>query len=81
MHFLAMFKDDENIVTQAEFTAGCKYVDSLKVWGSDYLSDAGFAFNSDDAMIKGLLTLATSHTEEQTWDLKVRKAVLGFLNG
>ena len=27
MHFLAMFKDDENIVTQAEFTAGCKYVD------------------------------------------------------
>jgi hypothetical protein len=32
-------------------------------------------------MIKGLLTLATSHTEEQTWDLKVRKAVLGFLNG
>ncbi|WP_244808432.1 hypothetical protein [Caballeronia zhejiangensis] len=81
MHFLAMFKDDESIVTQAEFTAGGKYVDSLKVWGSDYLSDAGFAFDSDDAMIKGLLTLATSHKEEQTWDLKVRKAVLGFLNG
>ncbi|KXU82844.1 hypothetical protein CR51_42585 [Caballeronia megalochromosomata] len=80
MHFLAMFKDDETIVTQAEFSAGCKYVDNLKVWGSSYLSDAGFAFKSDDAMISGLLTLATSHTEEQTWDLKLRKAILGFLN-
>jgi hypothetical protein len=80
MHFLAMYKDDETIVTQAEFTAGCKYVDSLKVWGSSYLGDAGFAFKSDDAMIKGLLTLAASHAKEQTWDLKLRKAVLGFLN-
>jgi hypothetical protein len=80
MHFLAMFKDDETIITQAEFTAGCKYVDNLKVWGSSYLGDAGFAFKSEDAMITGLLTLAQSHTEEQTWDLKLRKAVLGFLN-
>jgi hypothetical protein len=80
MHFLAMFKDDETIITQAEFTAGCKYVDSLKVWGSSYLGDAGFAFKSDDAMITGLLKLAESHTEQQTWDLKLRKAVLGFLN-
>ncbi|SAL80480.1 hypothetical protein AWB74_05731 [Caballeronia arvi] len=81
MHFLAMFKDNETIVTQTEFTAGCKYVDDLKVWGSNYLGDAGFAFKSDDATIKGLLTLAASHTEVQTWDLKLRKAVLGFLNG
>ena len=80
MHFLAMFKDDETIITQAEFTAGCKYIDNLKVWGSSYLSDSGFAFSSDEAMITGLLTLASSHTEEQTWDLKLRKAVLGFLN-
>ncbi|WP_277183896.1 hypothetical protein [Caballeronia sp. BR00000012568055] len=81
MHFLTMFKDDESVVTQAEFTAGCKYVDGLKIWGSDYLNDAGFSFNSDDAMVTGLLKLAASHTEEQTWDLKIRKAVLGFLNG
>ena len=81
MHFLSMFKDNENIITQAEFTAGCKYIDNLKIWGSDYLGDAGFAFKSDDAMIKGLLTLATSHKEVQTWDLKLRKAILGFLNG
>jgi hypothetical protein len=80
MHFLAMFKDDETIITQAAYTAGCKYVDSLKVWGSSYLGDAGFAFKSDDAMISGLLTLAANHAQEQTWDLKLRKAVLGFLN-
>ncbi|EEA01207.1 hypothetical protein BH160DRAFT_3459 [Burkholderia sp. H160] len=81
MHFLTMFKDNETIITQAEFTAGCKYIDNLKVWGSSYLGDAGFAFKSDDATIKGLLTLAESHTEVQTWDLKLRKAILGFLNG
>jgi len=81
MHFLAMFKDNDTIVTQTEFIAGCKYVDDLKVWGSSYLGDAGFAFKSDDATIKGLLTLAGSHTEVQTWDLKLRKAILGFLNG
>lgn len=81
MHFLAMFKDNETIITQAEFTAGCKYIDNLKVWGSEYLGDAGFAFKSEDATIKGLLTLAVSHTEVQTWDLKLRKAILGFLNG
>ncbi|SAK74931.1 hypothetical protein AWB79_04424 [Caballeronia hypogeia] len=81
MHFLAMFKDNETIVTQAEFTAGCKYIDDLKVWGSGYLGDAGFAFKSDNATIKGLLALAASHTEVQTWDLRLRKAILGFLNG
>jgi hypothetical protein len=31
-------------------------------------------------MISGLLTLAANHAQEQTWDLKLRKAVLGFLN-
>lgn len=81
MHFLAMFKDNESVITQAEFTAGCKYIDDLKIWGSSYLGDAGFAFKSDDATINGLLALAQSHTEVQTWDLKLRKAVLGFLNG
>ena len=80
MHFLAMFKDDETVVNEAQFASGCRYVDSLKVWGADYLSDSGFTFKSKDPMIQGLLKLAVSHTEEQTWDLKVRKAVLGFLN-
>jgi hypothetical protein len=80
MHFLSMFKDNEAIITQAEFTAGCKYIDNLKVWGSSYLGDAGFAFKSEDATIKGLLTLAESHKEAQTWDLKLRKVILGFLN-
>jgi hypothetical protein len=81
MHFLAMFKDDDAVVGEAEFQAGCKYVDDLKVWGSTYLSDAGFSFASEDNMVKSLLEFSGNHKQEQTWDLKVRQAVLGFLNG
>ncbi|WP_250501231.1 hypothetical protein [Caballeronia sp. GAWG1-5s-s] len=80
MHFLAMFKDDETVISEAAFASGCRYIDSLKVWGADYLDDSGFTFKSKDPMIQGLLKLAVSHTQEQTWDLKLRKAVLGFLN-
>ncbi|SAK86361.1 hypothetical protein AWB81_04435 [Caballeronia arationis] len=81
MHFLAMFKDDDAVIGEAEFQAGCKYVDDLKVWGSTYLSDAGFSFASEDNMVKSLLEFSGNHKQEQTWDLKVRQAVLGFLNG
>jgi hypothetical protein len=35
-------------VSQTEFDAGVRYVDSLKAWGSDYLKDAGFTFISTD---------------------------------
>jgi hypothetical protein len=81
MHFLAMFKDNEAVIGEAEFQAGCKYVDDLKVWGSNYLGDAGFSFGSEDNLVKGLLEFAGNHKREPTWDLKVRQAVLGFLNG
>ncbi|VXB13547.1 conserved hypothetical protein [Burkholderia sp. 8Y] len=80
MHFLAMFKDDETVISEAAFASGCRYIDGLKIWGAEYLSDSGFTFKSKDPMIQSLLKFAVSHTEEQTWDLKLRKAVLGFLN-
>jgi hypothetical protein len=32
-------------------------------------------------MVKSLLEFSGNHKQEQTWDLKVRQAVLGFLNG
>ena len=81
MHFMKMFKEDKSIVTQASFDAGCKYIDSLKVWGTQYLSDSGFGFHSDDGMVQGLLDRdVSSHSEDlskggQTW-----KWIRGFLN-
>jgi hypothetical protein len=80
MHFLAMFKDDSSVVSQSEFDAGCAYVDSLKVWGASYLKDSGFEFKSDDPLVRGLLTLATSHTAEKSTRAKVWQTTLGFLN-
>jgi hypothetical protein len=80
MLFLAMFKDDSSIVSQTEFDAGVRYVDSLKVWGTDYLKDSGFAFASGDPVVTGLLKLATSHSEQTGRAGKAWKATLGFLN-
>lgn len=81
MRFLNMFKNDTGIVSQAEFDDGVKYVDSLKIWGSNYLKDCDFSFSSGDAVVGGLLTLAQSHTEESSTADKVWQMVLGFLNG
>jgi len=81
MHFLAMYKDDDSVISQAEFTAGCRYVDSLKVWGTSYLKDAGFSFGSDDKVVEGLLKLTMRHTEELSTRSKAWQATLGFLNG
>ena len=80
MRFLKMYKGDDTIVTQAEFDAGCQYVDSLKIWGSKYLDDAGFSFGSDDNVVKGLLKLAQSHTRELSAVEKALYAGKDFLN-
>lgn len=66
MHFLAMFKGDNSIVSQSAFDAGCSYVDGLKVWGASYLGGCGFKFSSADPMTSGLLKFATEHTRAQT---------------
>lgn len=80
MHFMKMFTDDKSIVTQASFDAGCRYIDSLKAWGSQYLGDTGFGFTSDDPVVEGLIDLAGKHEVEQGTADRVWKAVLGFLN-
>ena len=81
MHFLSMFKDDDTIISQAQFDAGCKYVDSLKVWGTDHLKSTGFKFKSNDDVVSGLLKFAQSHTAPTGNAEKAWKATLGFLNG
>jgi hypothetical protein len=77
MHFLQMFQDDSRVISQASFDAGVKYVDELKIWGSDYLKDAGFNFVSNDAMTTGLIKLATSHKDPD--ESVVKRVLFGFL--
>jgi hypothetical protein len=81
MHFLKMFHDDTQIVTQSQFDAGCVYVDQMKIWGANYISESGFNFVSNDPLTKGLITLAQSHKAVETRKSKALAAVLGFLNG
>lgn len=80
MHFMKMFKDDDAVITQGAFDDGCRYIDSLKVWGSDYLKDAGFGFTSSDPVVKGLLKMARKHEDESSPLEQVWKATLGFVN-
>ncbi|MFC4729748.1 hypothetical protein [Coralloluteibacterium thermophilus] len=79
MHFLKMFKDDDTVMSQSAFNAGCTYLDGLKVWGSDYLEDAGFSFSSRDKVVEGLLKLTTSHRANPGTAGKAWQATLGFL--
>lgn len=58
MRFLQVVRDDGGIVTQSQFTAGCKHLDSLKDYGKNLISDCGWRFHSQDAMVQGALTRA-----------------------
>ncbi|KVQ05289.1 hypothetical protein WK00_12785 [Burkholderia ubonensis] len=82
MHFLSMFKADRTVIAQSEFDAACRYVDGLKIWGSNYLKDAGFKFSSGDPVVQGLLKLANDHKHaDQSLANKAWQATLGFLKG
>jgi hypothetical protein len=81
MHFMKMFKDDNAVITQAQFDDGCRYLDSLKAWGSGYLEDCGFGFSSKDPVVAGLLKMARKHEDESSPAEQVWKGVLGFVNG
>ena len=80
MHFIKMFKEDDAVLTQSAFDDGCRYVDGLKVWGSEYLNDSGFGFTSSDPVVKGLLKMARKHEDESSALETVWKATLGFVN-
>ena len=81
MHFIKMFKDDDAVITQSAFDEGCRYVDGLKVWGSEYLNDCGFGFTSSDPVVNGLLKMARKHEDNSSSTLEtVWKAALGFVN-
>ncbi len=58
MVYLSMFKEDQSVISTAEFQAGVEHLDSLKVWGVKYLADTGFSFGANDAMVGKFLQLA-----------------------
>lgn len=58
MTFLQMYKSDSSIISQSQYDKGCRYLDSLKNWGSGYLADTGLSISSPDPVVKGLLELA-----------------------
>jgi hypothetical protein len=57
MMYLMMFKDrgQREVIGQAEFNQGVEYLELLKDWSHDYLTQAGYEFTSPDAFVKTLL--------------------------
>lgn len=58
MVYLSMFKDDQSVISSAEFQGGAQHLDGLKVWGVKYLSETGFSFGANDAFVGKLLAFA-----------------------
>ncbi len=58
MRFLKVLKDDDIVVSQAQFDKGCVFVDGLKSYAADYLNDSGFDFKSSDLIVKNAIKVA-----------------------
>ena len=78
MRFLKMYTASNQVVTQSEFDAGVRYVDELQVWGTKYLAEVGYKFDSDDPLTKGLLNPVHPHPEREGF---LQKRVLGSVKG
>ena len=63
MSWPSMFKEDGNPISTEAFRDGAAHVDSLKVWGADYLRNSGFAFSSSDEMVGSLLKFSAGKLE------------------
>jgi len=55
MSWLSMFKEDGNPISTEAFRDGAAHLDSLKVWGAEYVRNAGFSFSSSDETVGSLL--------------------------
>jgi hypothetical protein len=63
MSWLSMFKEDGNPISSQAYIQAAAHVDSLKVWGADYLKSAGFSFSSSDQMVASLLKFSAGELE------------------
>lgn len=78
MIYLSMFRNEDAPITTAEFTAGAKHLESLKVWGADYLKTVGFSFRGTTEMTgklvqfaKGEAAIGDAHAANLTGGAKV----------
>jgi hypothetical protein len=77
MVYLSMFNSQRQVIDSTAFLKGAEYIDSLKVWGSSYVSDCGFAFSSSSEFVGKLITLkheANQNTAEKVWSTIVKVA-------
>lgn len=70
MSWLSMFKEDSNPISSQEFINGANHVDSLKVWGAEYLQSAGFSFKSSDRLVGSLLQFSAGELKLGGQDAK-----------
>jgi len=82
MVYLSMFTSDDHKpgseISAEQFQKGVEHLDALKPWGTEYLDDAGFSFESSDPVIKGLL--AVGHQAQRSGAEKVWHQVVKFAN-
>jgi hypothetical protein len=63
MIWLSMFRDDATPIASADFQRGVQHLDSLKVWGVDYLKQAGFSFRGNDEMAHRFIQFSYGNME------------------
>jgi hypothetical protein len=64
MTYLSLFgRQDENIITSAEFLRGAEAIDGLKPWARSYLKASGYTFHSSDRLVSNLITAQYKNIE------------------
>jgi hypothetical protein len=63
MSWLSMFKEDGNPISTEAFRDGAAHLDSLKVWGAEYVRNAGFSFSSSDELVGSMLKFSAGELE------------------
>ncbi|MEO1492216.1 MAG: hypothetical protein AAFV19_08700 [Pseudomonadota bacterium] len=62
--YLAMFKDDNSLISQKDFDAGISMLHRHKKFAADYLNDIGLAFKSHDPVVNCALKAAKNFNQK-----------------
>ena len=81
MRYLQMYKADDHVIDQSAFDHGVTYLDNLKIWGYEYLDNAGFSFESSDPLVTHMLELGAENKKlvELTHGERFLKVAANFL--
>jgi hypothetical protein len=63
MIWLSMFREDTTPISTDAFQKGVTHLDSLKVWGVDYLKQAGFSFRGTNEMANRFVQFSYGNME------------------